>query len=79
MDRGDEWENSQCVDVWLHRYGTIKQSPLGIGEICQICGDEQYFATTETGKFDNLNYLSYNLRRALTKSHPLFIHEYGNI
>ncbi len=76
MDKGDEWENSHCTDVWLHRYIFTGNYIGCVEETCEICGDVQYFSYLPNGTADNLHYLSYHLRQALPRSHPLYAHEY---
>lgn len=79
MNKGDEWEDSLCTDVWLHRYNIVYQSDEWIMEICEICGDDQYYRILEDGSSDNQEYLSHNLRLALPYHHPWSKHEYAEL
>jgi hypothetical protein len=79
MNKGDEWEESLCCDTWLHRYQIVAQYAECVMEVCEICGDEQYYQILPNGMSDNQEYLSHNIRMALPPFHPLFEHEYSEI
>lgn len=78
MDKGDEWEDSACLDVYLHRYVITKDWGEMVQEVCDICGDEQFFGIMPDGGSDNMTYLSYHLREALPRNHPQSKFEYAN-
>ncbi len=69
-----DWDESSCHDGWLHRFHIIEQNPDGVIEMCRLCQKTVFF----TSNVDNLTYLSYHLREALTEDHPLFLHEHPN-
>lgn len=79
MDKGDEFEDSFCMDTWLHRYEIVRDYGSYVMEVCEICGDEQYFEILPDGKSDNITYLSYHLRLALLPIHPLHKHEFSDL
>lgn len=79
MHKGDEFEDSACIDTWMHRYEIKRDWGNCVMEVCDICGDEQYFEILSGGRCDNINYLSYHLRLALPPYHPLHMHEYGDL
>lgn len=72
-----EWPRSQCYGDWLHRFELVEQQFEYVLEVCQICGQEEYFAVVD-GRVDNMNYIEYHARQCLPKQSPLFIHEYPN-
>lgn len=67
--------NSICLNGYLHRYGIQHEWPDCVEEICDICGDRQFFRIVD-GKIDTNEYISYHARQALPPFHPLYIHEY---
>lgn len=80
MEKGDEWEDSKCgEDTWLHRYNIIAQWPECVMEVCELCGDEQYFVILPDGSSDNMRYISTHLREALPMNHPYSAHEYHEL
>lgn len=79
MNKGDEWEDSICTDVWLHRYNPVLTTDYGVCDVCELCGDEQYYRILGDGSSDNQEFLSHNLRLALTSAHPQSKHEYAEL
>jgi hypothetical protein len=65
-----------CRGHWLHRYEIAQEYSEGCLEICQICGDKQFFKLIG-GRTDNLRYISYHLRQALPIQHKQWIKEYA--
>lgn len=73
MDR--EWLKSKCIGTWLHKFIIFKVNEKGSHEICERCFEEAFFPMIN-GQTDNLHYLDYHLRSALTPNHPLYYAEY---
>lgn len=69
------WQNSYCGNGWLHKYEIKDQIQEMTIEVCERCGNKQFFKFIN-GRTDNLHYLSYHLRSALPKQHPQFKKEY---
>lgn len=69
---------SECLDIWLHRFQLVEQFEDGVMERCEICGQEEFFPVID-GQIDNQNYLSFHARQALMPQHELFKHEYPEI
>lgn len=72
MEKLNEWSASECYDGLLHRYRIIEQNPEGVIEMCKLCQNTVFFPQN----VDNLTYLSYHLREALTEDHPMYYLEY---
>jgi len=70
-----EWQKSKCIGTWLHKFVILKINERGVHEICERCQQEEVFAVVNQ-QTDNLEYLSYHLRSALTPNHPLYYAEY---
>lgn len=70
------WQNSQCKNQWYHRFQIISETPLGVLEMCQICKKKKFFKIIQ-GRLNNMEYLAYHNREALTPNHNKFKREYG--
>ena len=70
------WGQSECLNSYLHRFKIQDQFEDGVVEMCEICGQREFFKVVD-GRVDNVNYLSFHARQALPPQHPRFIHEYG--
>lgn len=79
MNKGDEWEDSACVDTWLHRYNIVSQWTGCVMEVCELCGKEEYFVILDDGSADNAHYISTHLREALPFHHPYSKHEFHEL
>lgn len=73
MDK--EWLKSKCIGTWLHKFIIFRITDKYVHEICERCAEEVAFSIVN-GKTDNLNYLDYHLRSALTPHHPLYYAEF---
>jgi hypothetical protein len=60
---------SECLNSYLHNYLIVKIWPDCLEEICEICGDRQFF------KGDNLEYVDYHAKQMIFPQHPLYYHE----
>ncbi len=69
------WNRSQCLGSWLHRFSIVAAFENAVKERCDICHQEQTFQVRE-GRIDNLNYLTYHMRQVLVPQHSLHKHEY---
>jgi len=69
------WQNSKCVNSYLHRFSIKEEYPEGVKEVCEICGMSKFFRLIE-GKLNNQEYMSYHIRQALPQFHPLYQREY---
>lgn len=69
------WQNSHCSNGYLHRYNLLRQWDNCVEEVCNICGDQQFFKIVD-GRIDNLEYITYHMRQVLPQQHNLFSHEY---
>ena len=72
-----EWWNSKCLGTFLHDFKFYQAGENGVSEVCSRCGELCAFVVID-GKTDNLDYLSYHLRSALPKWHPIYYAEYPN-
>lgn len=70
------WQNSQCLNSYLHRFEIKEEYTEGILEVCLICRTKKFFRIIE-GKVNNQTYMSYHIREALPSIHPLFSREYA--
>ena len=77
MSEDLEWWNSKCIGTFLHDFRIYQAHEQGVHEVCRRCGESAYFPIVN-GQTDNLDYLSYHLRSALPRYHPLFLAEYPN-
>ncbi len=68
------YQNSNCLNGYLHDYRQVKPFPKGVLERCSRCKDQQFFPYNVA----NHVYLSYHLRQALQPNDPLFKREYPN-
>ncbi len=68
------WQNSLCVNQYLHRFEIKEEYPQGVKEVCTICGLFKFFRIIE-GKLSNAEYMSYHLRQSLPPFHPYYYHE----
>lgn len=66
---------SSCINSYLHRFNIKQAFAEGVVEICDICGQKEFFKIVND-RVDNINYLAYHARQALPPQNPLFIHEY---
>lgn len=76
MSKADPfWRHSQCLGSWLHRFVIANNYGDCVHEVCQICGQSQFFRIID-GQCNNLEYLDYHLRQALVPQHKYYSHEY---
>ena len=76
MNKTDEfWLKSECLGGYLHKFELKQQWAECIQEVCERCGQEEYFQIVD-GRIDNLTYIDYHMRQVLVPQHPLFFHEY---
>ena len=71
------WNNSKCVNGWLHRFKIIDQHWEGVTEVCEICGKKKFFEVVN-GRTDNNVYIAYHNRQCLNPLHNLFKREFPN-
>jgi hypothetical protein len=71
----DFWQNSECLNQYLHRFSIQEEYDDGVLEACEICGITKFFRIIE-GKVDNVEYMSYHLRQALPPEHEYYDHEH---
>jgi len=69
------FQNSKCLGQYLHRFRIGKEYPQGTLEVCEICHKQKFFRVID-GKFNNQEYMSYNIRLILPDFHPYYYHEY---
>lgn len=72
------WQKSYCRGGFLHRYEIKQEYSEGIFEVCDICGDKQFFKLIN-GATDNLKYIAYHIRQALPPQHKQSLKEYAEI
>lgn len=72
-----EWLKSKCIGTALHNFQIFNITDKYVHEICRNCAQEEAFSIVN-GKTDNLNYLDFHLRSALTPNHPLYYAEFPN-
>lgn len=68
---------SECIGGYLHRFNLKQQWFDCVQEVCEICGQEEYFQIVD-GRIDTLNYGDYHMRQWLVPQHPLYQNEYPN-
>lgn len=71
------WLKSECGNGWLHRFNIKDQGFDYVQEICEICGQDEYFQIYN-GRIDTINYGDLHMRQWLVPQHPLYYHEYPN-
>lgn len=71
------WLKSECGNGWLHRFAIQQQWFDCVQEVCEICGQEEFFQIFD-GRIDTLNYGDLHMRQWIQPLHPLFIREYPN-
>lgn len=69
------WQNSRCLNKYLHRFIIVKDYDDGVLEKCEVCRKSKGFKIIE-GKLDNARYMSWHIRSALTPDYPYFDREY---
>ncbi len=69
------YQNSQCLNQYLHRFEIKEEYPEGVLEVCEICHTKKFFRIID-GKVDNVEYMSYHIRQSLPPYHPLFDREW---
>lgn len=72
------FQNSKCLNSWLHRFEIKAEYPQGVMEVCEICKKKKFFRLIE-GKVDNANYMSWHIRLALPTFHPLYEREFPKL
>ena len=70
----DRYQNSECLNYYLHDFREVGQAKGGFIERCTRCGLTMHFP----GNISNNEYLSYHIRSALQINDPLFHREYPN-
>jgi len=70
----NHYQNSKCVNGYLHDFRIQRQLASGVLEVCTRCRKAKYFPNN----VPNHIYLSYHIRQALQPSDPLFAREYPN-
>lgn len=67
------FQKSKCHGGWLHSFTITDTYPEGVAEVCLKCRKRVYFPNN----IPNVVYLSYHMRQALQRDHPLFAREYN--
>lgn len=75
MKIDEYWLKSDCGNGWLHRFKLQQQWPDCVQEVCEICGQEEFFQVFD-GRIDTLNYGDLHMRQWLMPQHPLYQREY---
>jgi len=70
------WQESQCLNQYLHRFSIKEEYPQGVKEVCEICGMSKFFRILED-KVNNQEYMSYHVRQALPPFHPYYEREHN--
>lgn len=65
------FQNSKCLNSYLHRFNIKEEYPEGVKEVCEICGMSKFFRVID-GKVSNAEYMSYHLKQALPPFHPYY-------
>lgn len=58
------WQQSKCLNSYLHRFKIEKEYVDGVLEVCEICHKSKFFKIVD-GKVDGNAYMSWHLRSAL--------------
>lgn len=58
------WQNSRCVNAYLHRLSITKEWGEQVLETCEICHKSVFFKVVD-GQLQKDYYLSFHLREAL--------------
>lgn len=58
------WQNSKCLNSYLHRLKITKEWGDQVLETCEICHKSVFFKVVD-GQLQKDHYLSYHLREAL--------------
>ncbi len=68
------FQNSQCLNKFMHRFSIKQEWSDGVLEVCEICKCKQFFKVIDD-KLNNADYMSYHFRNVLPPNHPFFYHE----
>ena len=69
-----KYQNSVCLNNYLHDYEQITTYPNGIYERCARCHDKQFFPWDVS----NTKYISHHLRSAIQPTDERYAREYPN-
>lgn len=70
------FQNSLCLNKYLHRFFITEESVDGVLEICEICKKKKTFKVIDD-KLNNADYMSWHIRSALSYNHPYYYHEHS--
>lgn len=65
------FQNSECLNRYLHRFEIKEEYPEGVLEVCEICHMSKFFKLID-GKLNNQEYMSYHIHNALPPFHPMY-------
>lgn len=68
------FQNSQCLNKYLHKFDIVEEYPDGVVEVCQICKMKKRFKVIDD-KLNNADYMSWHFGHVLPNNHPLYYHQ----
>ena len=75
MTKHPFFENSLCLNSYLHRFEIKEEYDNGVLEVCSICYKRKFFKLLD-GRLNNKEYMSWHIKSALPQSHPFYEHQY---
>lgn len=68
------FQNSLCLNSYLHRFKIEREYDNGVLEVCEICKVKKFFKVIDD-KLDNQDYMSWHFSNVLPSNHPFYYHE----
>lgn len=68
------FQNSRCLNSYLHSFDIVEEYEDGVLEVCQICKIKKFFKVID-GKLNNADYMSWHFKNVLPPNHPMYYHE----
>lgn len=69
------FQNSLCLNKYLHRFDIVEEYPEGVLEVCQICKHKKFYKVIDD-RLNNADYMSYHFANVLPPNHPLYQHQH---
>lgn len=75
MVKHNFFQNSLCLNRYLHRFEIQQEYPNGVLEVCKICKLKKFFKVIDD-QLNNYDYMSWHLIYALPTNHPYYRESY---
>lgn len=77
MNKHIFFENSLCLNSYLHRFEIKEEYDSGVLEVCEICHKRKFFKLLD-GQLNNKEYMSWHIKSALPPQHSFYEHQQLN-